>query len=163
MVEFCVGELEEHGLTVEGIYRQVWMCVYADILTTCCHHRKPGLVAMINNISAQMDKGNYMFDIADYGQDIHTIASLIKKYLKELPDPLIPSSMYKKFVECSRLTDQEARLTTLKELVFHLPTAHYHTLRYLMSHLSKVVAHSSQNKVSHHIMLTCHMLSHDLT
>ena len=114
-----------------------------------------------------MDKGNYMFDIADYGQDIHTIASLIKKYLKELPDPLIPSAMYKKFVECSRLTDQEARLTTLKELVFHLPTAHYHTLRYLMTHLSKVVAHSSQNKVSppYHASITlkcCHMTTDDL-
>ena len=42
---------------------------------------------MINNMSAQMDKGNYDFDISDYGQDIHTVGSLLKKYFKELPDP----------------------------------------------------------------------------
>ncbi len=102
---------------------------------------------MINSISVQMDKGNYLFDISDYGQDIHTIASLIKKYLKELPDPLIPDHMYHSFVGCARLTDVETRLTTLKDLVYHLPTAHYHTLRYLMKHLGKVVENSKENKM----------------
>ena len=41
----------------------------------------------------------------------------------------------------------------LKDLVFELPTAHYHTLKFLMKHLKKVAAHSEQNKVSYVI---CH-------
>ena len=94
-----------------------------------------------------MDKGNYMFDISDYGQDVHTVASLLKKFLKELPDALIPDHMYQDLVACARLTDEETRLNTLKDLVYHLPTAHYHTLKFLMRHLGKVVAHSQQNKV----------------
>lgn len=94
-----------------------------------------------------MDKGNYLFDMADYGQDIHTVASLIKKFLKELPDPLLPDRMYDNFVVCARILEEEKRLSTLKDLVYQLPTAHYHTLQFLMKHLSKVVAHSSQNKV----------------
>lgn len=103
---------------------------------------------MINNISAQMDKGNYDFDISDYGQDIHTVGSLLKKYFKELPDPLIPIAMHDNFLACARQANQEVRLTTLKELVFQLPTAHYHTLSFLMRHLTNVVTHSSENKVS---------------
>lgn len=103
---------------------------------------------MINNMSAQMDKGNYGFDLPDYGQDIHTVGSLLKKFFKELPDPLIPDSMHDNFLACARIPDQEIRLNTLKELVFQLPTAHYHTLHFLMKHLTKVIAHCSENKVS---------------
>jgi hypothetical protein len=102
---------------------------------------------MINTLSAQMDKGNYGFDISDYGQDIHTVASLFKKFLKELPDPLLPDNMYHKFVDCSRIADEKKRLSMLKDLVYHLPTAHYHTMQFIMQHLGKVVAHSQQNKV----------------
>ena len=40
------------------------------------------------------------------------------------------------------------QVTRLRGLVFHLPTANYHTLRYLTSHLNKVAEHSEENKVS---------------
>ena len=103
---------------------------------------------MINNMSAEMDKGNYGFELPDYGQDIHAVGSLLKKFFKELPDPLIPDNMHTDFLSCAKLSDQEERLTQLKELVFQLPTAHYHTLHFLMQHLTRVVAHSSENKVS---------------
>lgn len=102
---------------------------------------------MINNMSAQMDRGNYEFDIADYGQDVHAVGSLLKKFFKELPDSLVPNSMHDNFLACARIADLEIRLNTLKELVFELPTAHYHTLHFFMQHLTRIVAHSSENKV----------------
>lgn len=94
-----------------------------------------------------MDKGNYTFEHSDYGSDIHTVASLLKKFLKDLPDALIPDHMYEHFQNCARIPDPEIQLNTLKQLVVGLPTAHYHTLRFLMKHLAKIVAHSDQNKV----------------
>ena len=39
------------------------------------------------------------------------------------------------------------QVTLLRGLVFHLPMAHYHTLRYLIRHLNRVVDHAEQNKV----------------
>lgn len=105
------------------------------------------MASLINSLSAQMDKGNYVFDLSDYGQDIHTVASLLKKFLKEIPDAIIPDHMYEHFQNCSRIPDSEIQLNTLKELVYRLPTAHYHTLRFLMRHLARIVANSAQNKV----------------
>ncbi len=103
---------------------------------------------MINSISGQMDRGVYSLDFNnDYGQDIHTVASLLKKFFKELPDPMFPESMYSDFLACARLTSEKDRLSTLKDLVYRLPTAHYHTLKYLMQHLSKVTARSKENLV----------------
>ena len=96
-------------------------------------------------MSVEMDKGNYEF--SEYG-DIHTVGSLLKKFFKELPDPAVPVSLYDDFVSCAKETNEEERLSMLKELVYHLPTAHYHTLKFLMKHLKKVAGHSDQNKVS---------------
>ena len=95
-------------------------------------------------MSAEMDKGNYEF--SDYG-DIHTVGSLLKKFFKELPDPAIPVHLYDEFVTCVKESDEEERLESLKKNVYQLPTAHYHTLKYLMRHLKKVAGHSDQNKV----------------
>lgn len=99
---------------------------------------------LIKSMSAEMDKGNYEF--SEYG-DIHTVGSLLKKFFKELPDPAIPVSLYDDFVSCVKEPDEEERLTSLKDLVYQLPMAHYHTVKYLMKHLKKVAAHSEQNKV----------------
>jgi hypothetical protein len=95
-------------------------------------------------MSAEMDKGNY--DFSDYG-DIHTIGSLLKKFFKELPDPAVPAHLYDHFVACAKEANEEDRLSSLKELVFQLPTAHYHTLKFLMRHLKKVASRSDENKV----------------
>lgn len=99
---------------------------------------------MIRAMSADMDRGTYSFP--DHG-DIHNISSLLKKFLKELPDPLIPSAMYADFILCGRQSDEEQRTLRLQELVYRLPTAHYHTLKYLMTHLNKVTTYSKENKV----------------
>ena len=103
------------------------------------------MAALIKNMSMEMDKGNYNF--TDYG-DIHTIGSLLKKFFKELPDSLIPAESHDIFIACVREQDEEQRLTHLKDLVAHLPTAHYHTLKYLVAHLNRVAEHSDENKVS---------------
>ncbi len=95
-------------------------------------------------ISAEMDKGNYSFP--DY-EDIHVMSSLLKKFLKELPDPLIPGAVYNDFIACGREENEEKRLSRLKELVYHLPTAHYHTLKFIMKHLRKVTTSHDINKV----------------
>ena len=44
-------------------------------------------------------------------------------------------------------TEQVMRL---RGLAFHLPMAHYHTLRYLTRHLNRVVENAHHNKVQPH-------------
>lgn len=40
-------------------------------------------------------------DLAD--QPLQTVAGVIKKYLRELPEPVIPTAFYKQFVEASSM------------------------------------------------------------
>ena len=108
-------------------------------------------------LSVEMDKGNY--NHTDYGE-VHIISSLLKKFLKELPDPLIPGGMYDDFISCGLEKDEEQRMTRMKELVYSLPIAHYHTLKFLMTHLKNITAHSDVNKVQIHRHTDTHTHTH---
>ncbi|KAL5497395.1 hypothetical protein EMCRGX_G013860 [Ephydatia muelleri] len=129
VVEYCIREVERNGLKAEGIYRI------------------PGKVALINSLSMDIDKGNYSQLDSGY-DDIHTIGSLLKKFLKDLPDPLIPSNLYVHFINAARIPSERERMKTLKELVFNLPPVHYHTLKFLLTHLYKVSEYSEANKMN---------------
>lgn len=57
--------------------------------------------------------------------DVHTVASLLKLYIRELPEPIIPFSKYTQFISCAQL------LTKDKEMVivaFKCFTDKYHSL-----------------------------------
>lgn len=37
--------------------------------------------------------------------DVHTVASLLKLYLRELPEPVVPWTQYQDFLDCTNLMD----------------------------------------------------------
>ncbi|XP_024940412.1 phosphatidylinositol 3-kinase regulatory subunit alpha isoform X5 [Cephus cinctus] len=66
------------------------------------------------------------------------IASVLKKFLRELPDPVIPVQWYDRFLEASRLRNDEQCAAHLNQLVNELPGHHRSTLRHLMSHFCRI-------------------------
>ncbi|XP_020283755.1 phosphatidylinositol 3-kinase regulatory subunit alpha isoform X3 [Pseudomyrmex gracilis] len=67
------------------------------------------------------------------------IASVLKKFLRELPDPVIPVQMYDRFLEASTgMKNNEQCATCLNQLVSELPEHHRSTLRYLMAHFCRI-------------------------
>lgn len=59
----------------------------------------------------------------DSNTDVHTVASLLKLYLRELPEPVIPFLKYEEFLACTKLLgkDDEAvmALTSHQSSTFH--------------------------------------------
>lgn len=39
--------------------------------------------------------------------DVHTVASLLKLYLRELPEPVIPFHKYEEFLTCAKLLGKD--------------------------------------------------------
>lgn len=37
--------------------------------------------------------------------DVHTVASLLKLYLRELPEPVVPWTQYQDFLDCTNMLD----------------------------------------------------------
>ncbi|XP_057380000.1 uncharacterized protein LOC130702342 isoform X2 [Daphnia carinata] len=68
----------------------------------------------------------------------HVLASGLKKLLRELPDPLVPSQWYDAFIEASRISRDDYCAAQLHRLVQQLPELHRATFRYLLAHICRL-------------------------
>ncbi|KAG8434909.1 hypothetical protein GDO86_013031 [Hymenochirus boettgeri] len=130
VVEQCVDFIRENGLQEEGLFRL------------------PGQATLVRELQEAFDCGDK--PLFDKNTDVHTVASLLKLYLRELPEPVIPFSRYENFLGCAHILarDQEEGTQELSRLVKCLPPANYILLKYICSFLDEVQSYSSTNKMS---------------
>ncbi|XP_019764916.1 phosphatidylinositol 3-kinase regulatory subunit alpha isoform X3 [Dendroctonus ponderosae] len=90
-----------------------------------------------------------------------TIAGLIKKYLRELPDPLIPVQWYDRFLEAQKRKSDEECTSVLKQLLEQLPEHHMSTLHFIMAHLCRICqmefARGNKNPPAVLTQVMCHI------
>ncbi|XP_055577208.1 rho GTPase-activating protein 22 isoform X1 [Falco cherrug] len=130
LVEQCVDFIRERGLTEEGLFRL------------------PGQANLVKDLQDSFDCGEK--PLFDSNTDVHTVASLLKLYLRELPEPVIPFAKYEDFLSCGQLLSKDEGEGTqeLVKQVKNLPQANYNLLKYICKFLDEVQAHSSVNKMS---------------
>jgi len=78
---------------------------------------------------------------------VHVISSLLKSFLRKLPDPLLTSARYGDFIKGAADPDPDKALEKLRSLVQDLPDTNYETLRHLSLHLRKVADNSEKNRM----------------
>ncbi|MCI4383983.1 hypothetical protein PGIGA_G00033030 [Pangasianodon gigas] len=130
LVEQCVNFIRERGLDEEGLFRM------------------PGQANLVKELQDAFDCGEK--PQFDSNTDVHTVASLLKLYLRELPEPVIPFCKYEDFLSCAQLLakDEEEGLQELGQQVKTLPSANYNLLKYICKFLDEVQSHSGENKMS---------------
>ncbi|XP_015251781.1 PREDICTED: rho GTPase-activating protein 25 [Cyprinodon variegatus] len=130
LVQKCVEFITEHGLEEEGIFRL------------------PGQDNAVKQFRDAFDAGERPSFPSD--TDVHTVASLLKLYLRELPEPVVPWSQYQDFLDCTNLLDPSGRegWEKLEKQIALLPRANYNILRYVCRFLFEVQRHSNVNKMN---------------
>jgi hypothetical protein len=81
--------------------------------------------------------------------DIASVTTLLKHFLRDLPDPLLTGAQYRDFIQAAKLDDPIQRRDAIHALVNALPDPNYATLRLLAIHLHKIAQHSDRNKMTH--------------
>ncbi|XP_019381382.1 PREDICTED: rho GTPase-activating protein 24 isoform X3 [Gavialis gangeticus] len=130
LVEQCVDFIRLQGLKEEGLFRL------------------PGQANLVKELQDAFDCGEK--PSFDSNTDVHTVASLLKLYLRELPEPVIPYAKYEDFLSCAKLLSKEEE-TGLKELVKQvksLPPVNFSLLKYICRFLDEVQSYSGVNKMS---------------
>nr|CAD7401919.1 unnamed protein product [Timema cristinae] len=119
----CTQELERraHNIPTMDLYKLYRSTPSADQLAD--------LRQKIND-----DVSNLELDL----YEPHCIASALKKLLRELPDPIIPVQWYDRFLEASRIRNDEQCAICLCHLVQELPEHHRSTLHFMMAHLCRM-------------------------
>ncbi|XP_018533370.1 unconventional myosin-IXb isoform X2 [Lates calcarifer] len=128
VVELLLMHVEINGLYTEGIYRKSG---------STCRARELHQILETNPEAACLD--NY---------PIHTITGLVKRWLRELPDPLMTFSLYSDFLHAAELPEKAERIRAVYQKVDELPPSNYNTLERLIFHLVRVAKEEDHNKMS---------------
>ncbi|XP_064090063.1 N-chimaerin-like [Macrobrachium nipponense] len=134
----CVAEVEARGLTTEGIYRV------------------PGSQDQIETLRLAFERDGDRVSLNEKAvPDINVVAGVLKLYLRLLPIPLITTQCFNRLIGTCKLTDQEARVSSIRDALITLPPAHYATLKVIITHLGRVCEHSAVNKMTATSLSTC--------
>ena len=104
-------------------------------------YRKSGGATQMRSIVTAFDKNlDIDLDSSDQINDISAVTSVLKQYLRELPNPLFTFELYPKFIELVNLENNEEKIEQFKQLLSKLPKVNYATIKYLMLHLFRLAA-----------------------
>ncbi|KAJ3342585.1 hypothetical protein HDU93_001973 [Gonapodya sp. JEL0774] len=132
----CLEFLESKGLDEEGIYRQSGSVHVVNWL-----REQFELAGDLDLISTNDDQIGPPFDA-------HSVASLLKQYLRDLPEPILTWALTQKFRNVLELSSREEKLLALRGLVAQLPKANRALLAVLFDHLDRVAGRSDFNRMT---------------
>ncbi|RKO91864.1 Rho GTPase activation protein, partial [Blyttiomyces helicus] len=130
VVSKCVECVERHGMRTAGVYRV------------------SGTNTLVQKLRTVLDRDAEHVSMDEWVSDIHNVTGVLKLYFRELPDPLFPRAMYKRFIEAARIEDERMRLIAIHEVVNQLHDANYATLQELMGHLWRIQSHESDTRMT---------------
>ncbi|CAK1595974.1 unnamed protein product [Parnassius mnemosyne] len=95
-----------------------------------------------------LDAGLFTVPLPRDYRDVHVVASVLKSYLRELPEPLLTYRLYENFINASRQPSEQTRLNSVWDAIHLLPPANYQNLRYLIKFLSALTQNQGTNKMT---------------
>ncbi|XP_069469217.1 rho GTPase-activating protein 6-like isoform X2 [Ambystoma mexicanum] len=136
-------------LSLNPIYRQV-----PRIVERCCQHIETyGLQTVgIFRVGSSKKRVRQLRDEYDLGldvhldesQSVHDVAALLKEFLRDMPDPLLPRELYAAFIATAALCPED-QLAVLQLLIYLLPPCNGDTLLRILEFLDKVAQHAQDS------------------
>ncbi|XP_019962510.1 ralA-binding protein 1 [Paralichthys olivaceus] len=123
----CVDYIENYGMKCEGIYRV------------------SGMKSKVDELKAAYDREECPC-LEEY--DPHTVASLLKQYLRELPDNLLGRDLAQRFEDaCGRQVEAE-KMTEFHRLLSEVSPESRLLLSWLITHMDHVIVREADTKMN---------------
>lgn len=123
----CLDYMEKHGMKCEGIYRV------------------SGIKSKVDELKAAYDREESP-NLEEY--EPNTVASLLKQYLRELPENLLTKELLPRFEEaCGKAAEME-KVQEFRRLLKDLPECNYLLISWLIVHMDHVIAKELETKMN---------------
>ncbi|KAG7523914.1 ralA-binding protein 1 [Solea senegalensis] len=123
----CVDYIENYGMKCEGIYRV------------------SGMKSKVDELKAAYDREECPC-LEEY--DPHTVASLLKQYLRELPENLLGRDLAQRFEDaCGRQAEAE-KVTEFQRLLSEVSPESRLLLSWLITHMNHVISREAETKMN---------------
>ncbi|XP_037537789.1 ralA-binding protein 1 [Nematolebias whitei] len=123
----CVDYIENYGMKCEGIYRV------------------SGMKSKVDELKAAYDREECPC-LEEY--DPHTVASLLKQYLRELPENLLGRDLAQRFEDtCGRQAEAE-KVAEFQKLLAEVAPESRLLLSWLVTHMEHVIAREADTKMN---------------
>lgn len=123
----CIDYIESYGMRCEGIYRV------------------SGMKSKVDELKAAYDREECPC-LEEY--DPHTVASLLKQYLRELPENMLGRDLAQRFEDaCSRPAEAE-KVTEFQRLLTEVPPGSRLLLSWLVTHMEHVITRETDTKMN---------------
>ncbi|GAC97903.1 hypothetical protein PHSY_005491 [Pseudozyma hubeiensis SY62] len=121
-IDDVISAMKQMDLSVEGIFR------------------KNGNIRRLKELSEALDRDSSTVNLLD--DNPVQLAALLKKFLRELPDPLMTFKLHKLFVMSQKLESEAERRRILHMVTILLPKGHRDTMEVLFAFLKWVASFS---------------------
>ncbi|NWR14873.1 RHG18 protein, partial [Emberiza fucata] len=125
-----IAQIEETTLETEGLLRI------------------PGVATRVKGLCQELEAKFYEGTFNWENVKQHDAASLLKLFIRELPQPLLTVEYLKAFQDVQNLPTRKQQLQALNLLVILLPEANRDTLKVLLEFLQRVIDHRDKNKMT---------------
>ncbi|KAM6498376.1 hypothetical protein JOM56_006324 [Amanita muscaria] len=130
IVRTCIQEIDMRGLECEGIYRV------------------SGRHAIVQALQHEIEKDETSFEFDHQKDDIYAVASLLKLYLRELPEPVFRIPPHDRIQHSEDISEHKANnFMLLRSKMKRFPSVHYSVFKNVIEHLARVAALSDKNKM----------------
>lgn len=131
-IKYLLDFLNQYGPQFEGIFRI------------------SGSTDFVNDCVSKMDKGNLL--LLNVKNDIenltHNVSSIFKKYIRDLPSPLLTYEYFEVFLNLLKIENEEEQLLAIEDQLKKIPKENYELLVDLIKVCIVVEALKDQNKMT---------------
>lgn len=129
VVQECVSAMRTMDMSVEGVFR------------------KNGNIKRLNDVKEEIDnKGAVEVDLTR--ENPVQVAALLRKFLRELPDPLLTHKLHNLWITSQKIDDSERRRRVLHLTCCLLPKPHRDTMEVLFTFMNWVSSFSHVDEES---------------
>ncbi|XP_051240412.1 protein FAM13A isoform X2 [Dicentrarchus labrax] len=123
-----VDHLRKHALHQEGLFRV------------------NGNVRAVETLKQRLESGEHVDLLSE--SDSCTVASLLKQYLRDLPEGLLGSAVQQALIRHYQECGDDVSWSDMRDLLQQLPDIHHNLLRYLCHFLTLVECNHKENRMT---------------